>query len=207
MKYESLLALARDLPVVESQLLRATGGSPSCLAVQLSRWVSTGKLIQLRRGMYVLPDAFRPQHVTRERMANLVHTPSYVSLERALECHGMIPERVEVIQSVTTHKPLTLDTDLGRFAYRHVKRDWFFGYQEQENGALMAVPEKALLDLFYLTPGEWTLERIEQLRLQQLEIFDLEKMRSWVRSHRLPRLQRAVNHLSTLLAHDEWEVL
>ena len=172
MRFPELLARARDLPVVDSKTLRTWGEEPRALSVQLSRWTQQGKLVPLRRGVYLLPPAYRKRELPAEYLANLLVIPSYVSLERALALHGLIPESVPLVTSVTLRRPNTFRTAVGDFAYRHVKREWFFGYRETAVGggtALIATPEKALLDLIYLSSGPFSAARVEELRLQTIE--------------------------------------
>ncbi len=186
------------LPVIESATLLALGEKPRTLVVQLSRWVAAGKLVQLRRGVYLLAERFRRDGYSRLYLANLLQTPSYVSLECGLSFHGMIPEGVPLVQSVTTGRTRLIETPIGAFQYRHVKSQMFFGYQEVSAGnhsALVAVPEKALLDLFYLTTGEITSERIRGLRLEELDRPDLGRLRAMAESIGSPRLLRAADRV------------
>lgn len=175
MKYDDLVRLAGGVPLIDTPTLRALGAEPRGLSVQLCRWAAAGRLVQLRRGAYLLPEHLRRAPVPAERLANLLFSPSYVSLERALSIHGLVPEAVPLVQSVTTGRPGLLSTPVGQFAYRHVKPSWFFGYEELEvagGRALVARPEKALLDLVYLSPGEFTRPRLAGLRLQGLDRLD-----------------------------------
>ena len=172
MRYLTLLERAAHLPVIDSQTLRSFGGDPKALSVQLSRWVRDGKLVPLRRGAYLLPAALRRNQPPLEYLANLLVLPSYVSLERALAFHGLIPERVPLVQSVTVARPMLFETPVGDFQYRHVKQSWFFGYAEtqiESGSALIALPEKALLDVIYLARGPFPRERIEEMRLQNVD--------------------------------------
>jgi len=172
MRFPELIARARDLPVIDTKTLRTWGDDPRVLSVRLSRWTRQGKLVPLRRGVYLLPAAYRKHDLCVEYLANLLVIPSYVSLERALALHGLIPERVPLIQSVTPRRPGLFRTTVGDFSYRHVKQEWFFGYRETAvagGAALVASPEKALLDLVYLASGPFGADRIEELRLQQVE--------------------------------------
>ena len=74
-----------------------------------------------------------------------------------------------------------MDTPLGWFMYRHCKRTLFFGFQEVDLGqgqaAFVARPEKAHLDLVYLTPGGERQGFLAGLRLQNLDtvLLDLPK--------------------------------
>jgi len=175
MKFTTLLERAGGLPVIDSRTLRSWGEDPAAISVQLSRWVRHGKLVPLRRGVYLLPTALRRRHPPPEYIANLLVLPSYVSLERGLSFHGLIPESVPLIQSVTPMRPMTFPTAVGTFQYRHVKQDWFFGYTETQIGpesALIALPEKALLDTVYLSRGAFPPERLDEMRLQNLEHLD-----------------------------------
>ena len=199
MTWGRLLEISRQVSFVESATLEAFGEDSQALAVQLSRWVRAGKLLQLRRGLYVLPERLRYREPPLEKLANLLVSPSYVSLDRALSIHGLIPEAVPLVQSVTAGRSGLRETPLGRFDYRHVKRDWFFGYAELplgEESALVATPEKALLDLFYLSKGEFTRERIGELRLQDAERLDLEFLQDMASRSGSRRVERAAERLS-----------
>jgi hypothetical protein len=117
----------------------------------------------------------------------------------------MIPEAVPLVQSVTTARPAVFTTPAGEFQYRNVKLSWFFGYRETEiagGRALVATPEKALLDLFHLSRGEFTKERIEQLRLQDLERLDLETISRMSTERATPRVKRAARRLLELVARE-----
>jgi predicted transcriptional regulator of viral defense system len=208
MKYGELVEHFKAIPVIESQMLKTFGQDPKKLSVQLDRWCKSGKLIRLKKGLYMLPKHLR-QVTALEHVANLMYRPSYVSLERALALHGLIPERVDVVQSICVKRPIRFSNQLGTFEYRHVKQGWFFGYlltNLAQGEALVARPEKALLDIWYLNSGEWSVERIEQQRLQHLEILDFEVLLQWAINH--PRLLRAVKRLIRFKKHqDDWEIL
>ena len=67
----------------------------------------------------------------------------------------------------------------------------------------VAEPEKALLDHWHLTKGEWTLERLEEMRYQHLDQIDRDRLRDYAgRFHRL-RLDRAVQRWLDLAASVE----
>ena len=103
-------------------------------------------------------------------IANYLKKASYISLQSALSWHGIIPAFVPSVTCVTTNRPQTIETPLGRFEYRHISKKYFWGYQQiilkAEQTAFIASTEKALLDLIYLTPGSANREYLEELRLQ-----------------------------------------
>jgi len=179
MKFEELLESVGSLPLFRSSLLLAGDRDPADVRRQLSRWTESGKLIQLRRNIYVLALPWRRVEPHPFLVATALHSPSYVSLQSALAHHGMIPEGVPVTTSVTTGRPMEFDTSLGRYLYRHVRPEVFFAYGRtpvfRNQEARVAEPEKALLDLVYLTPRGDTMEHLESLRLENLE--DIQEQR------------------------------
>ena len=85
-----------------------------------------GDLIRIRKGLYVAPSfPGRPPAVSPLALAALIYGPSYVSLESALSHHGLIPERVDEITSVTCKRAKRFQTPLGRFTYRPVSESAF----------------------------------------------------------------------------------
>ena len=198
MRFSTLLERAAHLPVIDSKTLRSWGGDPKALSVQLSRWVHQGKLVPLRRGIFLLPAALRRSQPPLEYIANLLVLPSYVSLERALSFHGLIPERVPLVQSVTLARPMLFETPVGDFQYRHVKQAWFFGYAETEietASALIAVPEKALLDVLYLSSGPFLRDRIDAMRLQNVDRVHPAKLTRMASGHG-HRMEAAAHELA-----------
>lgn len=176
MKYDQLLEIIGVEPILSSSMLVAGGMDPSDLGRQLSRWVKSGKLIQLRRGFYTLPEKYRKAPVHPFVVANALKRASYVSLQSALGHYGLIPEYVPSVTSVTTGRPGTYATTIGDFIYRHIKHELFAGYSVMDVGsgreAFVAKPEKALLDLLYLTPRSDTPAYLDELRLQNAGILN-----------------------------------
>jgi predicted transcriptional regulator of viral defense system len=203
MKWGDLLALVGREPVFTSALLKTRGVSEPEIRLQLSRWTSAGKLLQLRRRVYAIAPPYRKIEPHPFLIANHLRRASYVSLQSALAHHGMIPELVPVTTSITTGRPEQLETPLGPFAFRHMKPALFFGYHqvEVERGqqAFVARPEKALLDLIYLTPGAGQESYLEELRLQRLEVFDQEALTDLAARFSKPKITRAADMLLDIL--------
>lgn len=59
MKFADLLAIVGEEPVFETGLLLAGEVDPADVRRQLSRWVRASRLIQLRRGVYLLAAPYR----------------------------------------------------------------------------------------------------------------------------------------------------
>lgn len=201
MTYEQLVDMASDLHCFSAGMVTA-GENIDVVRVQLSRWVSNGRLVRIHKGWYTLREPFRRVRLNLNVVACSIKRGSYVSLQSALAYHGMIPEYVAETTCVTTGRPLTIDSPVGRIGFRHVKREIFFGYGQEVSAkqeAYIASPEKALLDLFYLTPGSDDASYITELRLQASEQLDTHKMVRMAERFQAPRLLRAVELLDQYL--------
>lgn len=212
MNFETMVRLVRPLPCFDLHLLaQATDDTRSNLRAQLGRWQKAGKIISLRRGMYALADIYRAAPATPAGLAHLLYTPSYLSGLWALAFYDLIPERVVRLTSVTPRVPRTFDNSLGVFEYRNIKQEAFFGYREEPFGPstiVVAEPEKALLDHWHLSPGEWTSERLEEMRYQHIDVVHEGRLRAFSERFARPRLTRAVDRWLELRSRgDEGTVL
>jgi len=155
MKFNDLVTSASKQPFFETGLLLAGAVDPTDVRRQLSRWTRSGRLIQLRRGLYTLAAPYQQTTPHPFLVANSLLPGSYVSLQSALAYYGLIPEYVAQTLSVSTLRPSRWRNQLGEFRFQHLAPRFFFGYQQvtlapgQE--AFIALPEKALLDLVHLT--------------------------------------------------------
>lgn len=201
MNYDALVRQVQDLAFFG---VGALPGPPGGNALQLNRWVKKEQLIRLKRGFYTLPADRRRAHFSLRWLANALYAPSYLSLDFVLSYFDLIPERVSVITSVTRLKTATFDNALGRFSYRSVKPELFFGFEEildeQGTRVLMATPEKALLDALYLRKHwEPTDEFFEHdLRLQQLDQLRVSHLKKYVESYQSKKMTAAVQQLLRL---------
>ena len=195
MKWDELLAIVSNESLFNPGLLVAGGGSIHDVRRQLSRWVAAGKVIRLRRGLYMLAPPYRKITPHPFLVANQLRRPSYVSLQSALAYHGMIPEQVFSVTSVTTSRPERVNSGTSSFVFKHIKVPLFEGYRSVEvaagQRAFVASPEKSLLDLVYLTPGAESLAYLRELRLQRLGIVDRERLVGMAAAARSPKLVRA----------------
>lgn len=119
---------------------------------RLVAWQEKGYIQKVLNRFYVWTDqSFEEGQLLF--VANRIYTPSYVSLKSALHWYGFIPEGVYQSFSVSTRKTITFETPIGQFNYKHIKPGIYFGYrpvEQKRGGFLIAEPEKAILDSFYL---------------------------------------------------------
>ncbi|MBU1397778.1 MAG: type IV toxin-antitoxin system AbiEi family antitoxin domain-containing protein [Proteobacteria bacterium] len=195
MKYNELSAAIKS-PFFSRNDLALSGYN--VLDYQLSLWVKKGYLVRLKNGIYAF--SREKEKLRGEGIAFLLCQPSYLSLESALAWYGFIPEIVYAYTSVTARITRTFENACGRFIYRHVKSELFWGYVEMKTDHgpyLLAEPEKALLDYLYLNLARINNEDdFENIRLNEeqmgktlnkdkfmiyLKAFGGKKMDKWAR--------------------------
>jgi predicted transcriptional regulator of viral defense system len=175
--------------------------------------VKAERLTQLRRGLYLLAPPYRRVEPHPFLVAGRLVRTSYVSCQSALEHHGLIPEHVPVVTSVTTGRPARLSTPLGCFQYHHVKTSLFWGFEPTRLGggqqAFVATPAKAVLDLLHLVPSSAAPAYLRELRLASDDHLDLGELVANARRTGSPKLCRAAAVLADQLSGErqEWVAL
>jgi hypothetical protein len=213
MEFNDLLSLVGDIPIFESAMLLAGNVNPASVRLQLTRWTKSGRIIQLRRGLYAIAPPFQKVKPHPFLVANLMQRASYVSVQSALAFHGLIPDVVHTTLSVSTGRPERRETPLGIFEFRHVKSELLRGYcmlelqgpKQPSQQALVATPEKSLLDLIYLQPRGDTPEFLHELRLQNLYRLDMDELHRQAEIFNTPKLQRAAEAIIHMAQYEARE--
>lgn len=117
---------------------------PEAIRTQLYRLVKNERLFPIKRGLY----AFDKNKVDDLELAGKLYSPSYISLETALNYYGVIPDIPMAVRSVTPITTKKIETDLGDYYYSKINRKLFFGFNQTPFA--IAHKEKALLDYFYI---------------------------------------------------------
>ncbi len=148
--------------------------------------LAKGLIIRVKKGLYIFGEKWRRKPYSREILANLIYGPSCVSLDYALHYHGLIPERVEAVTSVTSKRGAHFSTPVGLFLYSSAPEAGFsvgLGRIELEDGRafLIASPEKALADKLRQERGlgirsqkECLAYLVDDLRIEEAALGDLE---------------------------------
>jgi hypothetical protein len=115
----------------------------------LQRLEKADILKRIVKGKYL----FSFKEINDYELANLLFTPSYLSLESALSFYGILAQFPYTITSVTPAKTKKIVYNEKEFEFAHLKKEYFFGYVKKDN-FLIALPEKALLDeLYFISKG------------------------------------------------------
>lgn len=211
MKWLDIVKTAKRQPVIETFMLASSPKDLPKTRVALSRWVKSGKLVQIKRGVYVLSEEHGFQQIDWEYVATFVCRPSYISLHYAMSSYGLIPERVPNITLITTVRPGTIRLKDRRLIYQHIKKDLFWGYEirgEKNFPIFFAEPEKAVLDTFYLTFAEINISFIGEMRFQNTEILNTDKFMEYARRFKSPKIMRAAKLFVEYMEKEkEWENL
>ncbi len=141
---------------VDYSVLRSVFSDYKVPRNKVFRLEEEGKLIRLKKGMYVVSPDVSGQLLSVELIANHLYGPSYVSMESALRHYGLIPEQVHTVRSMTTNRSKEFKNQIGTFQYVAVSEDYYpIGIRQEttDNTFLIASPEKALCDMIASTQG------------------------------------------------------
>jgi predicted transcriptional regulator of viral defense system len=154
------------------------------LKVALSRLVKNEKIIKLRKNFYAVDIA----KVDLENFAIETYSPSYLSFEWALAWHNVLSQKPSNL-TLATAKRAKKTMLLGRnLIYRHLKPSLFWGYYKAEN-YLVADPEKAFLDLAYLSLNGYAGLDLEEMNL---ELLNKKKIKEYLERFDSARLNELI---------------
>lgn len=169
---------------------RACGLTEASAKFLLIRYVKKGWILRLkaRRGLYAL-DGYPPDPW---QVANRLVRPSCISLATALSFHGIIPETVSAVTSVSPQSSRTFQAMGRTFIYQKIKAAAFRGYRAIQRGGrtvYVAAPEKALADYLYLaflkrgpSPDRLRLKNLRPSKvLQELAWFGRPGLLRWAK--------------------------
>jgi len=143
--------LTLNQPLLRTQDVSACLNIPLAQASKiLERLTEAGHFLRLMRGKWAVTKNIDPL-VLPEFLT--LPFPSYISLQTALFYHGMISQIPHTIYAVSLARTRLYKTALGEISIHHIQPDFFFGY-DMINQIKIASPEKALIDVLYLTSAK-----------------------------------------------------
>lgn len=104
------------------------------LKVLLSRYAKSGRVVRLKKGMYVAREYIHAMEKAGtlsaypEFLCTILHNPSYLSLEYMLYKHNILTEVPVNVTAVTTKKTASFVNAFGTFVYHSIRADLFCGY-------------------------------------------------------------------------------
>lgn len=166
------------------QIAALRGSSLSATSQALGRMERHGLTRRVTRGVWCIPDdpGFSPYSLVPLLAGG--HR-AYVSLISALHLHGLVEQIPLVIFSVTTGHTRVRITSVGTYSYHRIHPHLFAGFDwyGKRHDFLVATPEKALVDSFYLSSRKG--KRFGSLPETDLRAgFSFESAVEWARSIR-----------------------
>ena len=189
------------------QLAEKTGTSSGTIRTALYRWMKSGHVIQLKKGVYTTR-RFYETHRSDENFSMAVSAilipQSYVSLEFILQKHSVLTDITYPISAITIKNTRVIENSLSTFTYHHIKDELYRGYRITEYyGVLFAQASvaKALFDYLYLRPQTGNLKSssnlAEELRLnlENFSIADQDEFATYVESSKILKMGYILKNL------------
>jgi hypothetical protein len=126
-------------------------------------YATEGKVLNLRRGIYA-----KLRYEVQE-MACVMYRPSYISMEYVLQRAGVVFQWDESITCVS-YLSRTVEVEGRVYRYRKINPELWIGMEgiEQRENIAMAVPERAFLDMMYLSAGNCFFDNLRPLSVKRI---------------------------------------
>lgn len=165
------------------------GGSNVANSRAIKRLVDENVLDKVQRGIYVT------KTFDLWSLACRIDRNCYISLDSVLAKEGLIgtvPKSVSAVRIAPRRKRIR--TPLGDIVYYSLKNDLFLGFEKDENGIFVAVPEKAYLDMlyFYTKGARFVIDPLQEVNISKL---DKNKITNYLKMYKNPKFVKFVKGL------------
>jgi len=176
---------------------------------KISQLFSKEYLLSLKKGFYLTERYYSQQQDKRaflEYLANVLYSPSYLSLEYILSLNGLIPEGIYALTNISLKSSRVFENKLGIFTYRNVKEELFCGYERIQKGNFLvysATKAKALFDLLYLKRNmseNYSYELGEGLRInwEEFTLSDVKEFGSFVNLSKSLKMEKILKEVKKI---------
>ncbi|MBI2645309.1 hypothetical protein HYW94_04015 [Candidatus Uhrbacteria bacterium] len=157
------------------------------LRVSMNRLVNSGRVLRIIRGVY----AHDLAHIDWEHLAQELYAPSYLSFESVLGRVGILSQKPYALTLATTKRTRTIEAHTMTIRYHHIQPRLYWGYT-REHTVFIAEPEKAFLDLAYLSlKGYATYDPSEM----DLTVLDSAKILRYLKKFNCVQLSKRITPL------------
>jgi hypothetical protein len=145
---QAILNSSRTVFTIQSLMVMSGLQDSKKITKSLHYYASEGKILNPRRGIYT------KLRYEEQEMACLLYRPSYISLEYVLQRAGVVFQWDESITCVS-YLSRTIDVEEKAYQYRKINPELWIGMEgiEQRDNIAIACPERAFLDMMYLSAG------------------------------------------------------
>ena len=171
---EVILSSPRTVFNVQSLRMLTECEDSQKLTKSLHYYVKEGKIRNPRRGIYTKA-AF-----DEKEMACSLFRPAYVSLEYVLQRSGIVFQYDDTVTCVS-YLNRNVEIDDKAYQFRIINPELWIGMDgiEQQDNILIATPERAFLDMIYLSAGNCyfdNLHPLNKIKVKQLLPFYQSKV-------------------------------
>ena len=158
---ESIIESPRTVFTVQSLTMQTVCDDSIRLTKSLHYYANEGKIRNPRRGIYT------KQKYNVQEMACSLFRPSYISLEYVLQRAGVVFQWDDTVTSVS-YLSRTVEVDGRRYQYRKIAPELWIGFEgiEQQDNIAIATPERAFLDMVYLSAGNCYFDNLRPLSVK-----------------------------------------
>lgn len=155
---EVILNSSRSVFNMQSLRIMTECENPQKLTQSLHYYVKEGKIRNPRRGIYT------KSSYDEKEMACSLFRPAYVSLEYVLQRNGIVFQYDDTITCVSYLNRI-VEIDEKAYQFRIIKPQLWIGMDgiEKHDNILIATPERAFLDMIYLSAGNCYFDNLHPL--------------------------------------------
>ena len=154
-----LLRPFEQIPYFTIEGFRQSTGmdSPEQTRMLLHRWVKAGRILPLKKGMY-MTNRFYELHVRdtlfTEAISAIIFPQSYLSLEFVLQKHNILTEVTYPVTCITPKNTRRIVNQIGTFWYRNIRPDLYYGFAAGEYNGIPFFTASLAKALFDFKPNE-----------------------------------------------------
>ena len=155
---EVILGSSRSVFTIQSLRMLAECENSQKLSQSLHYYVKEGKINNPRRGIYTKAS------YNEQEMACSLFRPAYISLEYVLQRAGVVFQYDDTITCVSYLNRI-VEIDDKTYRFRIINPESWIGMEgiEQHDNILIATPERAFLDMVYLSAGNCYFDNLHPL--------------------------------------------
>lgn len=155
---EVILSSSRSVFNVQSLMMLTESVDSQKLTKSLHYYVKEGKIRNPRRGIYT-----KVTYDEREMACNLFR-PAYISLEYVLQRAGVVFQYDDAVTCISYLNRI-VEIDDRAYQFRIINPERWIGMEglEQHDNILIATPERAFLDMVYLSAGNCYFDNLHPL--------------------------------------------
>lgn len=159
---QAILNSPRTVFTVQAMTM-LTGMSSDRLTKSMHYYASDGKIQNPRRGIYT------KHRYNVQEMACSLFRPSYISLEYVLQRAGVVFQWDDSISCIS-YLSRSVEVDGQLYQYRKINPELWIGMEgiEQRDNIAIATPERAFLDMVYLSAGNCSFDNLHPLSVKRI---------------------------------------